>query len=58
MDSKVYKSKTFWAGLGGILAGIGGFFTETMGAEAAIQTVIGSLCAIFLRDGIEKKAEK
>ena len=55
MQKKLLKSKTFWTGIGAVVAAIGGYTTGTMGLDIAIQTGLGGLLAIFLRDGMEKK---
>ncbi len=49
------KSKTFWTGVGAVLAGAGGFATGTMSSWEAGMMVYGGLQAIFLRDAIAKK---
>lgn len=51
------KSKTFWAGIAGIITAAGGYYTGEFSPAAAIQTALGSLIAIFLRDGV-RKADK
>ena len=48
------KTKTFWGSVSGIIAAAGGFYTGTMDPGTAIQTIVGSLLAIFIRDGIAK----
>ena len=50
------KSKTVWTAIAGALAGVAGYFTGELELGAAINVVITSLLAIFLRHGI-KKAE-
>jgi hypothetical protein len=54
MDIRIVKSKTFWTGIAAVIAAVGGVFTGTMETDTAIQTGIGGLVAIFLRDSIEK----
>lgn len=49
------KTKTFWAGIGGILAAVGGVVTGEASAAQAIQTGVISLMGIFLRDGMLQK---
>ena len=49
------KSKTVWAGIAGLIAAAGGFFTGEIDLSVAIQTGITSLLAIFLRHGIAKQ---
>ena len=48
------KSKTLWAGVSGVLAGIAGYFTGELEGGAALQLVVTSVLAIFLRHGISK----
>lgn len=48
------KTKTFWGGISGIVAAVAGVMTGTMDPGTAVQTAIGSLLAVFLRDGIAK----
>ena len=50
------KSKTTWTAITGALAGVAGCFTGELELGAAINVVITSLLALFLRHGI-KKAE-
>lgn len=54
MDKNLLKTKTFWAGVAGIVAAVGGYLSGTMDANTAFQTGLGSLMAIFLRDGMTK----
>lgn len=49
-----YKQKTTWTAIAGVIASVGGLLTGTMDPGTAIQTAIGSVTAIFLRQGIEK----
>ncbi|MBU0907748.1 MAG: hypothetical protein KKE05_06350 [Nanoarchaeota archaeon] len=46
------KSKTFWAAIAGIITAVGAYLTGEMELATAIQTGIGCLLAIFIRDGI------
>lgn len=48
------KTKTFWAGLAGILSAVGGAVTGEVSTGMAVQTGIVSLMGIFLRDGMLK----
>ena len=50
--NELLKSKTFWAGITGIIAAAVGYYTGDFSSAGAIQTALGSLIAIFLRDGI------
>jgi hypothetical protein len=54
MDKKLIKSKTVWAGVSAVIAAVGGYYTGQMDMAAAVQTGIGGLIAIFLRDGMTK----
>jgi len=49
------KTKTFWGGVSGIITAVAGVMTGTMDPGTAIQTVIGSVIAVCLRDGILKR---
>jgi len=51
-----YRQKTTWSGMGIILTGLLGLFTDVLTSEqtAAIMTIFGGLTAIFLRQGVEK----
>jgi hypothetical protein len=55
MKKELLKSKTVWAGVSAVIAAVGGYCTGQMDIAAAIQTGLGGLIAIFLRDGIEKQ---
>jgi len=56
MDIKtLVKTKTFWSGISGIVVAVAGVMTGTMDPGTAIQTVIGSVMAVCLRDGIAKR---
>ena len=46
-----YKEKTLWAGIAGIVAAAGGFFTGVMSPEFALQAVVSAVMVIFLRKG-------
>tara|TARA_R100001086_G_C11761155_1_gene238164 strand:- start:467 stop:637 length:171 start_codon:yes stop_codon:yes gene_type:complete len=50
------KSKTTWTAILGALGGLAGYFTGELEMGAAMNVVITSLLALFLRHGI-KKAE-
>lgn len=49
------RQKTFWTGLGSIVAGAGGMATGEMTPVDGIQMVILGLLAIFGRDALNKK---
>lgn len=48
------KSKTFWAGVTGLVSAAAGYFTGSLSPDAAVQLAATSLLAIFLRQGIAK----
>ena len=50
------KSKTFWTAIPGAIAGVAGYCTGDLELGSAINVVITSLLALFLRHGV-KKAE-
>ena len=51
------KSKTTWTAITGALAGVAGWATGELEMGAAINVVITSLLALFLRHGISKTAK-
>jgi len=55
MHKELLRSKTAWTGIAAIVGAVGGYFTGTLPADVAIQTVVASLLAIFLRDGMIPK---
>jgi len=50
----LFRSKTFWTGVTGIVAAAGGYATGEIEAGAALQTVLTALIGIFLRDAVAK----
>ena len=48
----IWRSKTFWTGVAGIIAAAGGFYAGEMSAGQAVQTGITCLIGIFLRSGM------
>jgi len=48
------KSKTTWTAITGALGGIAGYFTGDLELGAALNVVVTSLLALFLRHGISK----
>ena len=54
--TSIIKSKTTWAAITGVVGGIAGYFTGELELGAAINVIITSVLALFLRHGI-KKAE-
>ena len=51
------KSKTFWAGVTGLVGAVSGYLTGELELGAAINVAITSALAIFVRHG-GKKGEK
>jgi len=51
---ELFKTKTFWTGILGVIAGAGAYYTGDMDKATTIQTVLGSLIAIFMRNGMLK----
>lgn len=54
--TSIIKSKTTWAAITGVVGGIAGYFTGELELGAAINVIITSVLALFLRHGV-KKAE-
>lgn len=55
MEKKpLVKTKTFWAGIGAILAGVAGWQTGQVEFADALQTTLVGLIGIFLRQGMPK----
>ena len=54
MAKPVLTQKTFWTGLIGVITAVGLWKTGDMTAAQAIQTGLGSLLAIFLRQGVNQ----
>jgi hypothetical protein len=50
----IYKTKTFWAGVVGLVSAAAGFFTGEMDLNQAVQLALTALIGIFLRAGIMK----
>lgn len=48
----IYKSKTFWTGIAGLITAAGAYFGGEMTAAQAVQTGITCLIGIFLRSGM------
>jgi hypothetical protein len=51
-NKETFKTKTFWAGLAGVVMAIGGAVTGELSVGAAIQTGVASLLGICLRDAV------
>lgn len=52
--TELLKSKTFWTGVAGAVAGIGGYFSGEIDLSAAIIAVLVSLLGIFQRSATAK----
>lgn len=50
----IFKSKTFWAGLGGVAAAGAGYAAGEFSTAESIQTALLGIISIFLRLGVEK----
>lgn len=48
------KTKTFWAGVTGLIAACGGYMTGDITGGAAIQTALTAIMGIFIRDALTK----
>ena len=56
---ELLKSKTFWAGIAGLIGAAGGYATGSIDVGSAVQTGLISVLSIFIRDGMvtENKAK-
>jgi len=50
---KLIKTKSFWAGVAGVASGVGLIIAGNV--ANGVQTIIGGIAVIFLRDAISKK---
>lgn len=50
----MFKTKTFWAAMTAIVGAIGGYSTGELEAGSALQVVVTSVLAVFLRQGVLK----
>lgn len=50
----IFKTKTFWAGVAGLVVAVGGYITGDAEAVTSAQTAVISLIGIFLRSAISK----
>ncbi|MES2249209.1 MAG: hypothetical protein V4645_18155 [Pseudomonadota bacterium] len=50
------KSKTVWAGLAGVIAAAGGYYTGDITAGAALNAGLTGVIGVFLRLAVEKNA--
>jgi hypothetical protein len=51
---ELLKTKTFWTGLAGLMAGLGGYLSGEAGGMEALQVGLTGLVAIFLRHGLSR----
>lgn len=54
MAKPLLRQKTFWTGFIGLVTAFGAYHTGDMTAAQAIQTALGSLLAIFIRQGMNQ----
>ncbi len=52
------KSKTFWAGVTGLIGAVSGYLTGDLEIGAAINVGITSVLAIFVRHSVSKVEKK
>jgi hypothetical protein len=57
MKKKWYEQKTTWTALAGVIGAVGGVLTGTIAIPMALQTVIGCVGLVFLRQGVEKSGK-
>lgn len=50
----LWKSKTVWTGITGAVAAVAGYMVGDITAGAALNTLVTSLVAVFLRGSIDK----
>jgi hypothetical protein len=50
----IFRTKTFWTGLGAVLTAAGAYATGQTDLMGAAQTAFTGLVAIFLRQGLLK----
>ena len=51
---KWYQQKTTWTAIAGVIGAIGGVLTGALAIPAALQTIVGCVGLVFLRQGVEK----
>jgi hypothetical protein len=51
-DKPLVKSKTFWAGIMGLIGAAGAYMTGEMALGQALQTGLTAAIGIFLRDAV------
>ena len=52
------KSKTFWAGVTGLVGAVSGYLTGELELGAAINVAVTSALAVFVRLGVKKVEKK
>lgn len=50
-----FSSKSNWTGLTMIVVGIAGYMSKSMPPVVAIQSIMGGLALLFVKDAIAKK---
>ncbi|MBW2075894.1 MAG: hypothetical protein JRI58_14340 [Deltaproteobacteria bacterium] len=53
MKKSMWRSKTTWTGIAGLVTAAGGFLTGTLPLAQAIQLAVTALIGVFLRQGVE-----
>ncbi|MEW6265318.1 MAG: hypothetical protein AB1641_19745 [Thermodesulfobacteriota bacterium] len=51
-DKPLYKSKTVWAGITGLVTAAAGYFTGGLNVAEAAQMALTAILGIFIRDGL------
>ena len=54
MFRRLWKSKTFWTGIAGIITAVGAYMAGEISLGVLLTTSLTALLAIFVRDGIAK----
>ena len=52
--AELIRSKTFWAGVAGLIAAVGGVATGEMSTAQGIQTALIAVLGVFGRDAVSK----
>jgi hypothetical protein len=52
---RMARSKTFWVGVSAMCGSTGAFVAGEMELQPYIFAMVGSILAIFMRDGMERK---
>lgn len=55
--ASLLKSKTFWAGVAGLIGATAGYFSGQLTPNEAIAAAFASIQTIFIRDAIRKAAK-